>query len=307
MECPTCNKKPTDRDKVLNCDICGRQFHALCQDFTSTELTLLQKKLNKLRWYCPNCEYGAVKLHHEMITLNSKMKKMEEKLEEIDTRTKDADANMAAKVDEMISIKKTELVTDIKLEVHQEMEKEAKELLDDTKILEKCKEEVSNSIQDELNKPEMVNKLTKEMADRERRRNNIIVHGFAESKDENAETRLKNDQAMSLKLLKFLNNDLQESSIKKVMRLGPFRESRTRALLIELHEAKDKESVLSATKKLRGSEFDKIGISHDLTNCQRKELQGMVEEAKTRSNGDKIYKVVGPPSFWKIQEKTVPK
>ena len=98
-QCPTCNKKFTDRDKTLTCDVCTRKFHALCHDFTTTEYNVIQKKLGKLKWYCPNCEYGAESLHREVVSLQSKLQSVEEKLQELDTRTTETANTVEKKVD----------------------------------------------------------------------------------------------------------------------------------------------------------------------------------------------------------------
>ena len=94
---------------------------------------------------------------------------------------------------------------------------------------------------------------------------------------------------------------------KKDRRLGKFTEGKLRPLLVELHKTKDKETILSATRKLKDSEHDSIGISHDLTNSQRKELKTLVAEAKAKSSNDKQFRVSGPPGFWRIQEKEPPR
>lgn len=305
--CPTCKKKFSDRDKVLECEICKRRFHALCHDFTTTEYNVIQKKLGALRWYCPNCEFGAEALYKEVLTIHGKMKDIEDKIKDLDTRTKEAENAVENKIEELLTSKTTEIQEDLVKKVQQKVEEEIKSISGQDEIISNLKQETSTTIQKELAKPEVLNKVTREMSDRDRRRNNIILHGVQETKEDNKETRIKSDESKCTAVVHFLNDSLDSPNIKRIRRLGKYSEGKNRPVLMELHDSKDKETILTSTRKLKGSQYDGIGISHDLTDSQRKELQTLVADAKNKSSDGKVYRVTGPPGFWRIQEKEPPK
>ena len=111
-----------------------------------------------------------------------------------------------------------------------------------------------------------------EMADRERRRNNVIVYNLKEGGSYEADR----DSASVL-----LNSilDTQFINVIKLFRLGP-KSHRDRPLLIGF-ETKTK--VLIAAPKLRSStQFPNVYISHDRTKSEQQQHKVLVAKEKSR-------------------------
>ena len=152
-----------------------------------------------------------------------------------------------------------------------------------------------------------VKDVTAELADRERRKNNIIIHGISEKKSKVGEERLKHDKSRALQLLNLCKpegeEDREDADIIQIKRLGKFDENKQdskRPMLVQVTE-EDKKTLFLNLNKLRGAPDNLTGISvsHDMTPMQRDEDKEMYEEAKKRENeetsGDFIFRVRGPP------------
>jgi hypothetical protein len=254
------------------------------------------------------------------------MKVMEAKYDALEVKTTETANLVASKVAELLEAQADEIKENLTTDIQKEVEKAVNDQTNQDELINRLKEEASRSakadqeemsskfkeeaaksIETELSRPELLNKVAREMADRERRRSNLILYGVHEIQEEDKETRIKADESRCCRIINFLDSSMDSNAIKRIRRLGKFTEGKNRPVLMELHNNKDKETILSQTRKLKGSDYDGVGVSHDLTNSQRKELQGLVAEAKSKSTRDKFLKVVGPPSFWKIQEKEPPR
>ena len=152
-----------------------------------------------------------------------------------------------------------------------------------------------------------VKDVTTELADRERRKNNIIIHGILEKNSKVGAERLKHDKNRALELLNYCKPDGEEDRVEddiiQIKRLGKFDENKQeskRPMLVQLTE-EDKKTLFLNLNNLRGASnnLSGISISHDMTPLQREEDKEMFEEAKRReeeeTSGDFIFRVRGPP------------
>ena len=303
--CHICNKKFTDRDKNLKCSICDRPSHALCNNFTSTEFSALQKQISKLHWYCENCQYGAQTLHKQMICLQGKMIKMESRMEAIETRVEQSETEFEKKIDEVaetkIEEKKEQWVGDITQEITAKLGTNLVTTPPE-EVADKIKTIATTTVKEEIEKPELYKNLMKELQDREKRKKNIVLHGLTESQKDNAEERTVQDATRSREVLKFISKDLNTTKCHKFLRLGKYDANKKRPIMIEIEEMQAKENILKGTKALKDSQFKDIGISHDLTQQQRAEFRQHLAEAREKSKDGKRYRVVGDPGFWRIKE-----
>ena len=120
-----------------------------------------------------------------------------------------------------------------------------------------------------------------ELADRERRRKNLIVYNFHENSNYQA------DKAKFLELSKeVFNLDLQ---IIKVVRLGKSNNGKPRPLLVGLDNEAEKIEILSQSGKLRRlDQYNEIYIVADKTKYEREKHKKLVDELKSRrSKGER--------------------
>ena len=117
--------------------------------------------------------------------------------------------------------------------------------------------------------PGMANSLdiVDEMADRDRRRCNLVVYNFTESDDR------KKDQGLCKDVFKL------DVKITKAVRLGPKIPNKQRPLLLTVQNIDDKNYLLSYSHFLRKSE---IYIAPDRTKLERAKHKKLVEELKER-------------------------
>ena len=119
------------------------------------------------------------------------------------------------------------------------------------------------------------------MADRERRRKNLIIYNFPKNSDHQA------DKAKFLELSKpVFNLDL---NITKIIRLGKRNDEKRRPLLVGLDSDAAKIEVLSQSGKLRRfDQYNEVYIVADKTKYEREKHKKLVNELKSRrSKGEK--------------------
>ena len=149
---------------------------------------------------------------------------------------------------------------------------------DGNQMTETDSQKISERVREELNK--------------EKRKNNIIIHGLAEKEH-------VTDTVQILNILQITNPTLSAENIKSCTRLG--RDTKKlRPIRVEFMELQDKIQTMKNLSKLSGKELD-ISIAHDLTKDQREEQKKLVDEAKhMQESGDRKFRVVGPPGKMKI-------
>lgn len=146
-----------------------------------------------------------------------------------------------------------------------------------------------------------------ELADREQRKNNIILYNASELNSNNADERYNADLEYCCELFNLLGADCRKEDIKRILRLGKKQEdhNRERPLLLEFRSRMDKNLVMESLSKLKrtGSKFAKVVVVHDMTVKERAQCKSLVEEAKRleeQGAGEYIYRVRGNPDSLKI-------
>ena len=325
--CDTCKRKFTDRDKLLECSICKRNFHSHCHGISSTDYGIITKNMNQFHWHCPNCNHGASKLHQEVVALRNKFDKIENKIESLQDQVKVVSVSMETKVQSVVhssfqdlsqklqkslSDQETKIDAAIRSSLNNVKTEIEKSLFD--KIEDKCEnsiklDELTNSIkmitEENISKLNICGAVSKEMIDREQRKKNIVIHRMPESTKEQLDEKKKDDLNNCTEILKSLDGSISEDSFSKFFRIGTFIQNKSRPILIEFTTQEQKDSVMKSTTKLKGSKYQNLSICHDLTKIQREEFNKLADEAKKKSTESKTYRVIGQPGFWKVKEKKV--
>ena len=122
--------------------------------------------------------------------------------------------------------------------------------------------------------------IADELADRERRKNNLIVYNLAEGSNSDA------DKSQFVDLCKAIfDSNIQ---VTKTVRLGKKSDGKNRPLLVGLEDPSHKAEILSRAPSLRHhAQYKKTYIAPDLTKFQREKNKKLVDELKHRkANGE---------------------
>ena len=61
----------------MECCLCNRWFHGKCVNYAEEELIALALIMNKVNWYCPECNLGAANLHKHAIMFEERLGKLD--------------------------------------------------------------------------------------------------------------------------------------------------------------------------------------------------------------------------------------
>ena len=140
-----------------------------------------------------------------------------------------------------------------------------------------------------------------EESEKQRRVNNLIVHGAEEIGDTPDD--IKKGDAGYIKEI-FAKIGVKVAPVS-ITRLGEPKETRMRPIKIVLKSEEDKDKVMSNLGRLKGTEryFGKISIKDDHTSNEREQIRMLTEEAKKKSaeNPDREFKVRGnSKNGWRV-------
>ena len=96
--------------------------------------------------------------------------------------------------------------------------------------------------------------------------------------------------------------EIEEVSIKNIVRLGKKEEDRTRLLKVTLESVKNKREILMKAKKLREAErWERVFVTPDLTPKERQQNKELREELKQRTKDGEEGLVIRRGKIVKLQ------
>ena len=211
--------------------------------------------------------------------LTTKQSHLEQKVENIEKKSEEKEEKYEErflKLEQKLNEKqKSPNTNSEKLE---EMMKEVKET--EVSIEKKIKDEVGMYLD---NKEE-----------KERKKQNIIIHRLAETEEKEEDQKAKDKeevkkiiQTTNPELLSELENILKEN--KNITRLGKKNADRPRPLKIVLADEEMKKDVLKKCKNLKNSDYKHISVQEDLTREeQEKQYKLRQELRKRKQEGEKV-------------------
>ena len=229
-------------------------------------------------WFCQACEQKAIEAIKTDQIVEERCKKF---LSETRDRLNKLE-DMAVKWEK---IEKQYAKIDSELQVlKQEMESSNPD--DSTKNPDDRTQDLSSSVKS------LVDECMEEERERDRRKNNIILHGIAETTSDDAQERSDGDLAQVSAILDFLNVTYE---VRKVQRLGKRDEnSKSRPLLIQLPNSTCSDELCRRANKLRQAPDSMKGvfIQPDRTQKQRAKRAELVKELKKRQDdGDSTWTI----------------
>ncbi len=306
VKCCKCDKVFKSKDKSVTCGTCQQTFHAKCQNVSDKKYETLKEEGEDTLWLCLSCNQVTRGMVQNIVSIQQRVTTLEEdmaskadrsEVQQLGTRLNNfmqgAKNRLESKADKDKMEDLSNRVSTIEQKVNNDnIDKDTEEL---SKLLEeKLKEQ--QEIINQRSKPteKSMSDAVKEMEDRDRRKNNIVLHNINESDETEAEARKSHDEEMIKKLFKeHLMIDVQpklDSNQKPMMhRLGKKTEGKSRSLKITLLPD-DVPKVLRNAKSLAtDANIKKIVIKPDLTPMQREEEQKLVKE-KNEKNKEALSK-----------------
>ena len=157
-------------------------------------------------------------------------------------------------------------------------------------------------------KEEMKNEVKTEMKDMEERSENVVIYGFKERTEEEADRRMEAERNLVREMAEKVGVDLSLEEIEVKFRAGKKPEeaaARPRPLIVKIRCEEKREKLRKNARLLsRSEEWKTVFVSEDLTWRQREEARKqekeLREEADRRTEAAKNegkaerYRVVGP-------------
>ena len=280
--CVKCNEIVSD--DCIACYWCAQWEHRACANIKEKELVILGSNTENILFFCSQClpnlpnALSLFKFHSQLNEkLDSKFKSLEDKLHEgiADHITSGLNSTILAQFNA----------------VCQKLEKSIEEV--STKInklsllnnnlqmeIDTTSESLSTSAQPRpVLAPAASYKaalsIADELADRERRKKNIIVYNFPEASDRQL------DKDSFIDLCKSVHNF--NISITKIIRLGKKVADKHRPMLLSLEHDEDKSLLLSCSHLIRRNDLYKnVFLAPDRTRFEREKHKKLVEELKER-------------------------
>ncbi|XP_040358283.1 uncharacterized protein LOC115324051 [Ixodes scapularis] len=264
--CLHCKTSIRKEDSVLECNECHSKYHlGPCSGVTEIALRGKRPGFKEL-WKCQTCKGARLRLQstpeggqpsHEKLDVQQQLTQIMSMLSVL--------APLKQQVDELVTMKQT--VMDIEKSVqsmsdsYDELLKKVKDHDSEIKDLKKRVSELENE-----KKNDETNQLKKEINKLEQygRRNNLEVHGLAESLNENLLEKL-NKIADQIEVPR-----LTTHNVEAVHRI-PTKTKKTPMVIVRFINRNDRDAWLKNKQKLRsGAEVDNVYLEENLTASNRK-------------------------------------
>ena len=83
MECPKCNKEPTETEKTLPCTLCKNIYHTTCLKISNTAHQHASK-ITGFQWYCPRCNTDdTIRVIRDAKNFLDKLEELTKQIEEL--------------------------------------------------------------------------------------------------------------------------------------------------------------------------------------------------------------------------------
>ena len=304
--CAKCKQDLGPDSEAIQCDLCNNWIHAQCEGVSKDmydNLNLVFAGLSNISYYCEfnHCNSRVRQLissyFKERIEAEPKQIETASIENRIHTMQESLQAtinHLASKVDALHSVNIQDTVKSIQDHLspqYNQLEKSVSDL--SVKINELSTQEINlkKQIEDSssaisaakvaMEKPVTTSidptlRAMEEMADRERRKNNVVIYNLKEGGNHEADK-----DSVSVLLNSILDCQL---NVTKLFRLGS-KSHKDRPLLIGFECEEFKTKVLAAAPKLRSStQFPNVYISHDRTKSEQQHHKALVVELLQRRN-----------------------
>ena len=273
-------------DPGVCCDKCDYWFHSSCQGVPLPAYeALVQFKV--LSWFCPECKKTLKNQDNtkHLILLESKVDQLEKSMKE---HTKLFTQSM--KEQEQAMDNQTKMMERSVRELHSQKSSYA-DIVKGTcsEVVEKVSAKIStipqtSSALAEAKSMPGITKVFDEFIDKDRRKNNLVIHNLPEAVGGSLEDR----SARDIQLFQEVTKDTfrMHVAVTRSFRVGKRVENKDRLLIVTLETPGVKQEILRMAPQLRTSaKWGNVYITPDLTRTEREAARRVREELVARRQG----------------------
>jgi len=265
--CGHCNKKCTIRSEAIQCDLCQSWVHAACEGVSKEEYEMLSQVTDSVENVVYFCKLNSC------LTVNKRL--LNDHLNALSSDSGDVPSLRTIQA-EQLNLHKIISELSLKIDNLCKSNDNLKQQISNSGTIMSTSGTVSNASrhQHSVSQPpaSSAQDIADELADRERRKNNLIVYNFPDSLD---------DKKSFIDLCSLVFK--LEVSVTSHRRLGRQMENKHKPLNLSLEDIDGKEFIASRSYLLRKHEaYKNVYISADTTKHQRAKHKQLVEELKRR-------------------------
>ena len=279
--CGHCNKKCTSRGKLseaLQCDLCYTWVHAQCEGLTKDHYKVINQISNEvpgITYLCKvnHCCNRFKQLLFSFLNCSTADSISVDAQISDSLKNKEVLSSMCDNVKESLRTSITEVSTKIDrlLSRNDDLQMEISSASEQIDVPAKTSAAAATA----STASSTAHNIIDELADRDRRKKNIIVYNLPEPSDRAA------DKVSFLALYKTVFD--QDASVIRVTRLGRRLENKHRPLLVCFEHEDDKITVISRSNLLRHhDQYKGVFLAPDRTKFEREKHAKLVNELKER-------------------------
>ena len=287
-----CGEPVRDSDHGVQCDKCENWFHSVCQGIPKPayEALVLHKVLS---WLCPECKKAIKNADGKrLISLESKVGELDKSLREHVKLV-----TQSLKEQEMAVANQTGLLERSVRELHNQKTSYADMVKGScSQVVEKVAAKISSIPQGlaASAEPKTLSGFTKvfdDFLDKDRRKNNLVIHNLPEDNEGSREDRAAQDVSLFQEIVKEVFRT--SVTVAKSFRVGKQVANRDRLLIVTLETPGVKQDLLRMAPQLRASEkWGNIYITPDLTPAEREAAKKLREELTARRKAGEVNLVI---------------
>ena len=279
----TCGEPVTNTDKGVECELCQNWYHAGCQEIPIPAYDALAQFGTHLCWLCPECKdllkEGQAK---RLLSLESKVVMLDRSMKE---HVKLVAQSM--KEQELAADRQTKLIERSVSELHAQKASYAdivkgtcSEMYEKVSAkLPSVPEHLPSSLEPSSMKG--MAKVLDDFMDKDRRKNNIVIHNLPEMTSGSHIERTSHDTKLFQDMVKEAFNI--RAAVAKSFRVGKSVPNRDRLLIVTLETPGVKWDLLRLASQLRNFEnWSNIYLTPDLTPAEREAAKKVRDELASR-------------------------
>ena len=266
---------------ALLCEICNTWYHADCMGYSQELYDNISAAIDDVSWYCFNCK-------RSLKTLDTKIKAVNLRCDELATDVKELKENMKANVKKINTNKSSSDNRFASVEERlRKLEKNVTEIRStaDPEVVVKKIEESTKKLEEESKKRHIEYSNTMyEQRNIQYKSKNLIISGLPESQNSNAKKNMKEDFRKIMEVYRGKVDDLTPDDVAFAKRLGTRKENPT-SILVRFNNVGMRTKLLINNRGLKftdGVQEHTVYVSIDRTRTQNKKLYDLRKEKKRR-------------------------
>lgn len=279
-----CGEPVRSSEYGVSCDKCDRWFHASCQAIPKPAYEALTK-FKVLAWLCPLCKSGLKNQQPEHPSLTA----LESKVDELQRAVTDhmKIVGQSLREQEQTVANQTKLIEQSICD-HQAQRVSYADMVKGacSDVLDKVSAKVSSipqitSNQNNAKELQNVAQIFDDFIDKDKRKNNIVVHNLPEATGNSAKEKIEKDVLLFQEMAK--ESFHLSVAVNKGFRVGKVMPNKARLFIITLDTTGVKHNLLRMAPQLKGTEkWSNIYITPDLTKAEREASRKLREQLAAR-------------------------